>query len=157
MKKKKKQKQAGITIGIKGIRFLHFEPTSRVQELTKQLPPEMYEFQLDMESQIVEHEKLFNVQMSVTLYEKQGVSTKIELATMKTLTSFNIVNLNELILKENGLITIPDQVILVATGIAVSTTRGMFVMSVKDSIINNAVIPIINPQVFLPKKDIKNA
>lgn len=143
----------GITIGIKEIKFLHYESTTRVQEIKAQLPNDAYEFQFDMQSNIEEKDKLFNILLSVALYEKQSNETKVELAKMKVHISFVVVNFEEVIKKEQELISIPDQLVIVTAGIALSTARGMFVMSVKDSILNNAVIPIINPQVFLPKKD----
>jgi hypothetical protein len=143
----------GITIGIKEIKFLHYESTTRVQEIKNQLPNDAYEFQFDMQWNIAEKDKLFNILLSVTLYEKQSSETKIELANMKEHISFVVINFQEVIKKEKELISIPDQLVTVAAGIALSTARGMFVMNVKDSILNNAVIPIVNPQVFLPKKE----
>ena len=143
----------GITIGIREIKFLHYESTTRVQEIKSQLPNDAYEFQFDMQWNIAEKDKLFNILLSVTLYEKQSSETKVELANMKEHISFVVINFQDVIKKEKELISIPDQLVTVAAGIALSTARGMFVMNVKDSILNNAVIPIVNPQVFLPKKD----
>jgi hypothetical protein len=144
------QVSGGITIGIKDIKFLHFETTTRVQELKTPLPEEAFEFQFEMQTSINEDENTFNVLFSITLFEKQGSITKIELANIKTLSIFRVLNFDEVFKKEGNLIFIPDQLILVAANIAISTSRGMFVMNVKDSIISNAVMPIINPQVFLP-------
>lgn len=148
----KEKNPVGITIGINDVKFIHFETTTRVQELKESIHSDGYEFQFDMQTHISEEDKLFNVIMSTTLYEKQNEITKVELANIKTLTSFRIVNFNEVIKKEENQVSIPDQLITVAAGIALSTTRGMLVMCVKDSIISNAIIPIVNPQVFIAKK-----
>jgi hypothetical protein len=142
----------GITFGIKEIDFLHFESTTRLQEIKSQLAPEAYEFQFDLQWNVLEAEKLFNLQLSVTLYEKQSPETKVELANMKVLIVFVIINFEEVIRIENGMTSIPDQLITATAGIIVSTARGMFVLNTKDLIISNAIIPVINPQVFLPKK-----
>ena len=142
----------GITIGIKEIKLLNYESTTRIQEIKKQLPNDAYEFQFDLQWNAVDTEKLFNSIISVTLYEKQSIETKVELASMKVLISFVVINYDEVIRKENGLTLIPDQLISVTAGIVVSTVRGMFALNIKDSIISNAIIPIINPQVFIPKK-----
>jgi len=141
-----------ITIGIKGIKFLHFETTTRVQEIKKQLPDNAYEFQFDLQSDINESEKLFNLLLTAILYEKQSTETKVKLATIGVTVSFIVVNFNEVIKKENGLIAISDQLIAIASGIVLSTARGMFAINTKDSIISNAIIPIVNPQAFIPKK-----
>ena len=142
----------GITIGIKEIKLLQYESTTRIQEIKKQLPNDAYEFQFDLQWNPIDEEKLFNSTISVTLYEKQSTETKVELVNMKVLISFAVINYDEVIKKENGLTLIPDQLIIVTSGVLVSTARGMFALNTKDSIVNNAIIPIINPQVFLPKK-----
>lgn len=152
MEKAKTLTPIGITIGIKEIKLLQYESTTRIQEIKKQLPNDAYEFQFDLQWNVVDAEKLFNSTISVTLYEKQSAETKVELVNMKVLISFAVINYDEVIKKENGLTLIPDQLITVTAGILVSTARGMFALNIKDSIVNNAIIPIINPQVFLPKK-----
>ncbi|MFY8036403.1 MAG: hypothetical protein ACOVMQ_04495 [Cyclobacteriaceae bacterium] len=146
------KEQVGITIGVNEVKLLHFEVTTRLNEIRTPIPNDGYEFQFDMQSDINEENKLFNVILSTTLYEKQGNVTKVELSKMKTLISFRIINFDEVIKKEAKRISIPDQLIIYASGITISTARGMFAICVKDMIINNALIPILDPQLFLPKK-----
>lgn len=146
----------GITIGLNELKFFHFESTTRLNEMKNPLPIDGYEFQFDMQSDINEKEKLFNIMLSTTLYEKHSNVTKVELAKMKSLISFRIINFEDVIKKENNQIAIPDQLIVIASGIAISTARGMFAMCVKDKVINNAMIPILDPQIFLPKKSTPN-
>ena len=142
----------GITIGLNELKFIHFESTTRLNEMKNSLPNDGYEFQFDMQSDINEKEKLFSIMLSTTLYEKQSDVTKVELAKMKSLISFRIINFEDVIKKENNQIAIPDQLIIFASGIAISTARGMFAMCVKDTVVINAMIPILDPQIFLPKK-----
>ncbi len=146
----------GITIGLNELKFVHFESTTRLSEMKNPLPNDGYEFQFDMQSDINEKEKLFSIMLSTTLYEKQSDVTKVELAKMKSLISFRIINFEDVIKKENNQIAIPDQLIIIASGIAISTARGMFAMCVKDTVLNNAMIPILDPQIFLPKKSTPN-
>ncbi|MCX6270513.1 MAG: hypothetical protein NTU44_04695 [Bacteroidetes bacterium] len=140
-----------ITIGIRDVKLLHYEATTRVFDLLEPLPNEKYEFQFDFKVRLSEHEMLFEVLLGVTLFEKQPENVKIELAKISTVTSFKVDNYNEVIRKNGEVVNIPNQLITVAGGIAVSTVRGMFAICVKDTILANAVIPIINPQVFVPK------
>ena len=142
-----------LKISIREIKLLHYQSTTRVQEIKKQLTNDLYEFQFDLQWGAIEVEKLFNVLLSVTLYEKQSPETKVELANIKVSSSFEIMDFDQVIRKENGMTAIPDQLIPVTAGIVVSTTRGMFALSVENSIISNAIIPLINPKVFLPKRD----
>lgn len=145
-------KQPDITISIKEIKFLSYETTSRVQEIIKQLPADVYEFQLETQWTLLEKEKSLVIQLSVTLYEKQSNETKLELAWMRLRATFAIVNFEEVIKKENGKVSAPEQLLAIAIGITVSSARGVFVMNVKDTILGNALIPVIDPQTFLPKR-----
>lgn len=147
------QKKINITIGIQDIKLIHFETSSRLLELKEPLPQEVFEFQFEMQARLLHLEKLYEVQMSATLFEKQSVVTKVELAKLKTLIAFRIDNYEEIILNNQDQVTIPDGLITLTASIALSTTRGMFAVSVKDLIIRNAIIPIMDPSVFLPKKN----
>ena len=102
----------GITIGIKEIKFLHFESTTRTQEIKAQLPNDAYEFQFEMQSSIEEKDKLLTILLAVTLYEKQSNETKVELAKMKMQIAFIVVNFEEVTKKENELFSVPDQLVL---------------------------------------------
>ncbi len=142
-----------ITIGINDIKFINYESTTRVQELKEPLINTAFEFQIEMKTDIMNVDKLFNINTSVTLYEKQG-ETKIELARLQTFNSFRIINFDDVIIKKDDQLLIPDHLLAVASGIAVSTARGMFVMCVKNTVISNALIPIIDSTVFVPKKNV---
>jgi len=147
-------KTISITIGIQDLKLIHFETTTRLLELKAPLPQEVFEFQFEVQARLLQLEKLYEVYFTASLFEKQGTLTKLELASIKTLTSFRIVNFDEILQKDQFHVSIPDRLITLTAGIALSTTRGMFATSVKDLIISNAIIPIMDPSVFLPKKDI---
>lgn len=147
----KTQSKLDITIGLNNIRLHEFTTTQRVLELKNPPAPDIYEFQFDLDSKIIESDKLFSIALTVTLYEKQDENTKIELAKIKTINDFNIVNFEEVFKKADDKLLVPNQLIALAAGIAISSARGIFLMCVKDTILNNALIPIINPQMFVPK------
>jgi len=74
------------------------------------------------------------------------------LCRIKTRTVFHIENFEEAIKIDADQMTIPDVLAATCHGIAFSAARGMLVMSLQNTVISNAVLPIINPQVFLPPR-----
>ncbi len=139
-----------ITFGINEVKLLHFEITQKVKELKGQIVRDLLEFRFDMKSEIIESEKLFVNNLVVTIFEKQSDVLKIELAKQQTLTSFKIINFEEVIKKVDNELKIPDQLFSLTAGISISTARGMLVMNLKDTLISNAIIPIIDPKTFQP-------
>jgi hypothetical protein len=138
-----------ITLGIDSVKFGHFELTSHAKEHLESVSFDSYEFQFDLQSIIEDDVKLFRVLLKVTLYEKMSSQSKIELAHIQTENAFRVQNFNEVFLKQNDKYSIPDQLIIVTAGISVSTARGMLAMCIKDTVLSDAVIPIIDPKVFI--------
>lgn len=139
-----------ITFGINEVKLLHFEITEKLKELKTQISRDLLEFRFDMKSEIFESEKLVRNNLIVTLFEKQSDLMKVELAKQQTLTTFKIINFDEVIKKIDNTLKIPDQLFSLTAGISISTARGMLVMNLKDTCISNAIIPIIDPRSFQP-------
>jgi len=152
---KPKTEQLQIKFRISEIRVLLFELSQRFAELKMPLSKESYEFRIDMKTGSKEQEKIFSVLLFITLFEKRNDTIKIELAKLNTLTSFEIQNFNEVFKKENNVLKIPNQILTMTSGIAISTARGIFSMSVKDTLLSNAIIPIVDPNLFLPNQSKK--
>jgi len=147
-----KSKPLSITFRINEIKLLHFETTQRVNEIHSPLSTDCYEFRIDLKTESSELNKTFSNLLKITLFEKQSDDIKVELAKLQTLIVFEINNFNEIIKKQNNKIQVPNQLISLTAGISISTARGMLVLNLKDTNISNAVIPIIKPQLFVPKK-----
>jgi hypothetical protein len=141
-----------ITLRISDIKILLFEITQRVEEIHDPLPINAYEFRFDLKTETSEPEKIFSNLLYITLFEKQSDIVKIELAKLHTLTTFQITNYSDVIKKKDGGINVPNQLISLTAGISISTARGMLTLHLKDTKISNAIIPIINPQMFIPIK-----
>ena len=62
-----------------------------------------------------------------------------------TQTVFEIENFDEIIKKENDGLTAPDQIVKTFLSIAISTTRGIFMMKNSDNFLQKVFIPIVNP------------
>jgi hypothetical protein len=141
-----------ITLRISDIKILLFETTQRVEELQDPISLDSYEFRFDLKTETSEPDKFFTNLLYITLFEKQSDIVKIELAKLHTLTTFQIINYNEVIKKKGEGIIVPNQLISLTAGIAISTARGILSLHLKDTKISNAIIPIINPQMFIPVK-----
>lgn len=148
----KDKKPLVITLRFKEIQILSFEITQRVQELENPLPSDSYEFRFDLQSETNEQEKLFSSRLMITLLEKQGDQIKIELAKLLVLLTFEIINYEDIFKKENNIIKVPNQLIALSARTAISTARGILLVNLKDTKISNAIIPIIDPQIFFPDK-----
>lgn len=149
---KEKTPALSITLRINEIKILLFETTQRVIEILDPLSIDLYEFRFDLKTETFEKEKIFSNLLFITLFEKQSDLVKVELAKLHTLTTFNIINFDEIIKKKDGVIQVPNQLIPLTAGISISTARGILTVNLKDTKISNAIIPIINPQSFLVVK-----
>ncbi len=141
---------AQLIIRIVEMKCLSFEVSARFKELKEALTADRYEFQFELSSNAIEAEKSFEVLLLITLFEKQKGSAKVELASLKSFTVFQLGNYAEMIRKEGNDLLIADQLIEITGGLALSASRGMFSMSVANSVISNSIIPIIDPWVCIP-------
>lgn len=141
-----------IQISIKEVQLLDFSFTERVEQLKEPLPQNAYEFQFSAQAKVISTDKALGIQLMVSLFEKQNNERKIELCKIETRTIFHVENFEEVIKIDAENIAIPEVLTVTCNSIAFSTTRGMLVISLQDSIIKNAIMPIINPQVFLPPR-----
>ena len=67
---------------------------------------------------------------------------------MKILVAFIINNSKFIIIKDENGEQMPEQLLFMIAGITIGTGRGMFAMCIKDTIIENAILPIINVKDF---------
>jgi hypothetical protein len=151
--KKPESKEINITLRINELKVLHFETSQRTKELKNPVQLDAYEFRLDIKTEVFEKEKIFSNILDVTLYERQNENSKIELAKLSTLSTFVIMNFDEVFVKENDRFKAPTQLFPLTAGIAISSARGMLSLKLLDTIISNAIIPIINPQQFIPTSE----
>lgn len=141
-----------VQISINEVQLLEFSVAERVKQLKEPLPQNTYEFQFSVQSKAMSTDKALGIQLAVALFEKQGKERKIELCRIETRTIFHVKNFEDVIKIDADNMTIQDVLAVTCHSIAFSTTRGMLAVSLQDSIINNAVLPIIEPQVFLPPR-----
>lgn len=137
-----------IHLSFKEVRFVGFSTTEYADKLESQLQSTEYEFQFELNMNFKKEEKYAEFNLKATVYSKD-TNPKIELGNIRSVVSFYIKNFDDIIHSDDGKMKIPNELILTGASVAISTTRGMFVMCAATSKISNAVIPLVNPQKFL--------
>lgn len=134
-------------------KFLGFNWTEFGQSNKEQIPADLYEFQFALQLNAIEDLRVISLSLITKLFDKRDNNDKKEICQLSSSVTFNINNFDE-VLKKNGAgqILIPDQIIQICGGIAVSNIRGMFIIKLQDSIYSNALLPLIDPKILVPQK-----
>jgi F-box associated protein len=141
-------KQVIIEFGLKEVKLTEFVLTTEGQ--ISKTADEMYEFQFNFSSNIRPDDKQIDILLNTIIFDKSTPENKIVLGNIKTQFAFFVVNFNELIIKNDNSITINQLLLINCMSIAISTTRGILLISAAASNIKNALIPVMNPAAFLP-------
>ncbi len=150
MSEKAIPKTIEIKYGIREIRFVSFELTPAVEKFKKPIPHNQFQFQFQLQTQIREESKTFEVMLKTIILHKKNEKINIELGHIESLSSFFIENYDEVVVKKDGILKVPDTLFPVVAGIAIATIRGMLIMKLKDTTIESAIIPVINPFQMFP-------
>jgi hypothetical protein len=142
-----------ITLRLLDVKCIFFELSEYAKTNTYQPAFDAYEFQFKLQASVLEEEKEFVINLDVKLFEKRG-NIKYELSNLVCHLKFALVNYNEIILKRDNIIQIPDQLIITCAGIVVSSARGMFAVNLNGTLYSNAVVPLIDPKIFIPQKSL---
>lgn len=78
-------------------------------------------------------------------------SIKDKIAEIKSLNTFHILNLENIIKKGDRGIEIPNELIAPLLSISLSNLRGMLSVKFEKSLYTNSVVPIVDATQFLPK------
>lgn len=142
----KEKKVLHIQAKIRKISFKGFSTTPLAEALEEQLSPDDYIFSFEGETSGNRKEKTLDVSLKITAYNKE----EQELCYIKTLNTFFIENFEELIRDGDKDFEINTGLLQMTAGVALGTTRGMFAMSVANTNLSNAIIPIIDAANLIP-------
>ena len=146
------QPQLQITFTLKELKCLSFELTDYANSNTKQIASDGYEFQFNLELLIFEETKSTKLALITTLLEKVTEKEKHELAKLKAELTFVVVNFWDVFKTQGDKILIPDQLITAFSNIAIGGVRGMFVIKLEGTRFSNAILPLLDSKIFLPKR-----
>lgn len=135
---------ASIEWGLLEAKCLDFQLTSEGKALRDPIKLDDYEYRFNIVSNINIDEKYLTVTLDISVLHKLGKTARVELATIKTLTKFNIVNIKDVVMEHDGIQEFPELLFALTYGAAFATSRGMLVLKVEHTPIHNAITPLID-------------
>jgi hypothetical protein len=138
-----------ITFSIVEAKCLSFNFTEYALKDKKVIDSNSFEFEFKVQHMVFPDQKWITVDFNTTLFEIQSTS-KMALAELKAKITFRIENFAEIIKQDGQIMNIPHPLFTLTANIVVSAVRGMFIVKLQDSHLSNAILPPINPAIFIP-------
>jgi hypothetical protein len=140
-------KELNIQTKISTIKLDNFHLEKSIKDSTKlNLENFQYEFNVNMGVNMPKNE--IRVNLNVNIYS--DVSKKIKVGNIDSHGVFIVQKLAEVIQQSEG--KIPNVILANFIGVLISTTRGFLIDKSQKTSIEGAIIPIVNPAIFFPKK-----
>ena len=143
-KQKPENKQIALNWQFRGIELVSSSVTN---PSVPDLNISAFNFQIEVENRINVEEKLTSVIVKVTVTVNDP---PLHLGSITTNNVFEIVNLEEIVIKKDNSITLPTPVSEMLNSIAISTTRGVMFGQFRGTFLHNAILPIIDPKSLQP-------
>jgi hypothetical protein len=143
----KVQKPNTISFNIKGIDIIDFNITLPADPLQQEI--KSFNFNITSEQKISIEQKLVYTVISIEIFN-DNFETK--LGSFRSAIIFEITNFDDFIDKNTQNFKLPDDITMVLNSVSISTTRGLMFSQFKGTFLNNAFLPIVDPQ-LLRKKD----
>jgi hypothetical protein len=140
-------KTKDFIVQLKSAKLLGFEITEAGNKVENQIDRDNYEFKWDISFKVDQKVKAITVTLITTLFDKIS-SPKIDLVRLKTEFTVEVKNFNDFMDKGTNKPVIPGTIIPILANIAVSTTRGIFLVCVSPTKFSNALIPLTDPKTF---------
>ena len=144
-----------ITFSIRTAECLSFSFTDYALKNKIAIDSGSFQYDFKVQQTVLPDEKNLSVTFLTTLLEIQGAS-RIPLADLTSKMIFHIVNFDDVIQTVNNQFQISNALLSLASGISASTVRGMFVIKLQGSIYTNAVMPAVDPNIFIPHRPLSN-
>ena len=143
-----KKKEVNVTTRIKSIRLVDFICETISAEQQKNLNPDVFSFEQNVNLRIIPVVNLLEISYDTIVFSDEQKNKK--LGEITTIGEFEILNLDELKQGENALI--PTELLAMFVGIMIATVRGMLIVKSSGTILERAIIPILNPMDFFNKQ-----
>jgi hypothetical protein len=142
-----------VTFGIIDCKCVSFNFTDFAINNTNAIPNDKYEFGLNINLNVDEISKKITIRISSFLVNNSSDKKEV-IANIESINEFNVVNLNDVIIKSANGNALPNQVLTQFFAIAVSNLRGMYAVKLDGSLYSNAVLPIIDVSKLLIKQNL---
>ena len=134
-----------VTLSIQNVVLLGLEITEQGRALSEQPKYESYEFRFEIVPHIDLVKEEVHMGLKVLVLD---ITSKVAYGIFSTLTTFKAIGLKKISTPMDGIAHTDTGMLRLMAGLCVSTNRGMLIMSVANTKINNALIPIVNPNIF---------
>jgi hypothetical protein len=134
-----------ITLRLLSVKCLNFSLTEYGEKNQNQIPFDKYEFTFNLNFNIVEESNSIRTSFFVKLKEKAANNAMYDLADLETFLEIQIVNFEEIIIKEDNKIKLPNILINLANTMTIDHARGMLSVLLDNTHYSNALLPLVNP------------
>jgi hypothetical protein len=147
------KKELNITLSSRECKVLSFVFFEHALKNKHVIPFASFEFSFSLNVVILNERDNIMLTFFTTLYEKVDAANKIELATLTSRHVYFIANYEEAVTNDSaGNIIIPDKLFAVCSSMAISEIRGIYSVKLEDTAYSNAVVPLMDGDLFIPKK-----
>lgn len=144
----KKKSEVNVTTRIKAIRMADFVCETISDEQQSSLNPDRYSFEQSVNLRIIPVVNQLEIIYSTIVFSDEQKNKK--LGEITAIGEFEILNLDELKQGENAVV--PTELLAMYVGIMIATVRGMLIVKSAGTILERAIIPILNPMDFFSKQ-----
>jgi hypothetical protein len=140
--------KANIISRIKDISLISFDIKTITEEQNKNFSKDKFVFEQNIELIVDPQLKEISIVLNIKIYSE--ASKKLLLAELISKGIFEIVNFEDLVKDFNG--QVPLFAVALYIGVLVSTSRGFLILKSQGTIIEGALLPIIDTTQFFKKE-----
>lgn len=138
---KKIVKPLSVTSKIVSISLGDFKVAVIDKSAKSKLDKEKFSFEFNISIKLDPKSKQVNLVSTIKIYS--DITKKVFLGEIESIGAFLVENYAEIIKENKG--GMPNIIISMFVGVLISTTRGFLILQSKGTIVEDAIIPMINP------------
>ncbi|HWB26670.1 MAG TPA: hypothetical protein VG738_14395 [Chitinophagaceae bacterium] len=145
------QKAVNVSVSIRGCKCTEFSLSTFAIENKQIIPFDKYKFDFNLTIKVDGLQKHISIEINSTLSANSD-SIQGLLAELKSIHTFLVTNFDEIAIKTDQGMAVPEQALPPLLGMAFSNIRGMFSVKLENTIYENAILPIVDANKMLPQK-----
>lgn len=137
------KKEVGAIISFKDIHLIEFKLNENNFDSTN---PNEFKFQINVECHAdkIKHLLLLTLKIEISNDKPENILGYISMRCIYEITNFDDV----ITFNKNGIVEIPDNLIVIINSISLSTARGVMYSTFKGTRLHGAILPILDPKVI---------
>lgn len=130
-----------ITSRLLAVKLVHF--STETPEAHVKINPLEFNFRYEINVKQDPDINGFRIKCKTSVFSNKDQN--ILLGTIETIGEFEVLNLNKILEHFKGT---PTDLLAIFTGVVISSTRGMLIIKSENTILEGALIPLLDPKVF---------